>query len=179
RSLVRKAPGRSEDAEVEFLRMPLRERLLTLAVFALAIGLSAGVTHAQPAPPDSTSAPSSAPGDSVALAIDSTAVQQQPSLASPLDTTAVEQVPSRSDADSSTDSVDRTMVGPVLGPPAPANPQWALVLSGGAARGLAHIGVLRALEEEGIRPGLVCGTSMGALVGALYATGYSSAEIRD
>jgi predicted acylesterase/phospholipase RssA len=53
------------------------------------------------------------------------------------------------------------------------------VLSGGAARGIAHIGVIRALEEEGIRPGLVCGTSMGALVGALYATGYSSGQIRD
>jgi predicted acylesterase/phospholipase RssA len=59
------------------------------------------------------------------------------------------------------------------------HPDWALVLSGGAARGLAHIGVLRALEEEGIRPGLVCGTSMGALVGALYASGHTSAEIRD
>jgi predicted acylesterase/phospholipase RssA len=68
-------------------------------------------------------------------------------------------------------------------PPAPGgtarHPAWALVLSGGAARGIAHIGVLRALEEEGIRPGLVCGTSMGALIGALYATGYSSAQIRD
>jgi predicted acylesterase/phospholipase RssA len=61
----------------------------------------------------------------------------------------------------------------------PRHPTWALVLSGGAARGLAHIGVLRALEEEGIRPGLVCGTSMGALIGALYAAGHSSTEIRD
>lgn len=60
-----------------------------------------------------------------------------------------------------------------------APPRWALVLSGGAARGIGHIGVLRALEEEGIRPDLVCGTSMGALVGALYATGYSSAQIHD
>jgi len=69
-------------------------------------------------------------------------------------------------------------------PPAPrsvssSRPAWALVLSGGAARGLAHIGVLRALEEEGIRPDLVCGTSMGALIGALYSTGYSSIQIRD
>jgi len=60
---------------------------------------------------------------------------------------------------------------------APPAPRWALVLSGGAARGIAHIGVIRALEEEGIRPDLVCGTSMGALVGALYASGYSSAQI--
>jgi predicted acylesterase/phospholipase RssA len=64
-------------------------------------------------------------------------------------------------------------------PAAPVHPPWALVLSGGAARGIAHIGVLRALEEEGIRPGLVCGTSMGALIGALYSTGYSSAQISD
>src|SRR5215831_6640503 len=67
---------------------------------------------------------------------------------------------------------------PPPAPPAP-HPEWALVLSGGAARGLAHIGVLRALEEEGIRPGLVCGTSMGALIGALYSTGYSSSQIRE
>lgn len=61
----------------------------------------------------------------------------------------------------------------------PQRPAWALVLSGGAARGIAHIGVIRALEEEGIQPDLVCGTSMGALVGALYASGYSSAHIRE
>lgn len=46
-----------------------------------------------------------------------------------------------------------------------------LVLSGGGARGLAHVGVIRYLEELGIRPTLVAGTSAGALVGALYAAG--------
>ena len=56
-------------------------------------------------------------------------------------------------------------------------PRWALVLSGGAARGFAHIGVLRALEEEGLRPDLIVGTSMGGLIGALYASGQSSGEI--
>ncbi len=49
--------------------------------------------------------------------------------------------------------------------------KWALVLGGGAARGLAHIGVIRALEERGFRPSLVVGCSMGALVGAFYALG--------
>ena len=49
----------------------------------------------------------------------------------------------------------------------------ALVLSGGGAKGLAHIGVLRVLDSLGIRPDLVVGTSMGAVVGALYASGYS------
>jgi NTE family protein len=45
------------------------------------------------------------------------------------------------------------------------------VLGSGAARGWAHIGVIRALERAGIRPDLVCGTSVGALIGAAYATG--------
>lgn len=47
-----------------------------------------------------------------------------------------------------------------------------LALGGGAARGWAHIGVLRALEELGIRPDIVAGTSIGALVGGAYVTGY-------
>lgn len=52
-----------------------------------------------------------------------------------------------------------------------------LVLSGGAARGLAHIGVLKALEEQGITIDAIAGTSMGAVVGGLYAAGYSVAEL--
>jgi len=52
-----------------------------------------------------------------------------------------------------------------------------LVLSGGGSRGLAQIGVLEALEELGVRPDLIVGTSMGAIVAALYAAGYSSIEI--
>src|SRR4051812_49026561 len=46
-----------------------------------------------------------------------------------------------------------------------------VVLGAGAARGWAHIGVLRALHEAGIEPQIVCGTSIGALVGAAYADG--------
>ena len=52
-----------------------------------------------------------------------------------------------------------------------------LVLSGGAARGLAHIGVLKALEEQGVAIDAIAGTSMGAVVGGLYAAGYSIAEL--
>ncbi|MDY0249995.1 MAG: patatin-like phospholipase family protein [Pseudomonas sp.] len=52
-----------------------------------------------------------------------------------------------------------------------------LVLSGGAARGLAHIGVLKALEEQGVVIDAIAGTSMGAVVGGLYAAGYSIAEL--
>lgn len=56
-------------------------------------------------------------------------------------------------------------------------PRVALVLSGGAARGFAHIGVLRVLEREGLKPDLVVGASVGAIVGALYASGLPVAEI--
>lgn len=58
----------------------------------------------------------------------------------------------------------------------PAGPT-ALVLSGGGAKGLAHIGVIQALEAAGIRPDLVVGTSMGALVGALYAGGTNGDQL--
>ena len=51
-------------------------------------------------------------------------------------------------------------------------PRVGVVLSGGSAKGFAHIGVLRVLEEAGIRADVVTGTSMGSLVGGLYAIGY-------
>ena len=60
---------------------------------------------------------------------------------------------------------------------ADSQPKTGLVLSGGAARGLAHIGVLKALEERGIRIDAVAGTSMGAVIGGLYASGYSTEEL--
>lgn len=52
-----------------------------------------------------------------------------------------------------------------------------IALSGGAARGIAHIGVLKALEENGIFPDMVSGTSMGAIVGLFYAAGFSPDEM--
>ena len=52
-----------------------------------------------------------------------------------------------------------------------------IALGGGGARGLAHIGVLRALENSGVKPDMICGTSMGALIGAMYAAGISPADI--
>ncbi len=52
-----------------------------------------------------------------------------------------------------------------------------VVLGGGGARGLAHLGVLRALEQANIPIDYICGTSMGAIVGGLYASGYSLEEI--
>jgi NTE family protein len=60
---------------------------------------------------------------------------------------------------------------------APKPPLIGLALGGGAARGFAHIGVIQVLEEAGIRPDLVVGTSAGSLVAALYASGKSGSEL--
>lgn len=57
-------------------------------------------------------------------------------------------------------------------------PKVALVLGGGAARGFAHVGVIKTLESHGIVPDLVVGTSAGSVVGALYAGGYSGFELQ-
>jgi NTE family protein len=56
-------------------------------------------------------------------------------------------------------------------------PKVGLVLSGGGAKGLAHIGVLKAIEEAGVKIDYIGGTSMGAIVGGLYASGYNAAQI--
>jgi len=61
--------------------------------------------------------------------------------------------------------------------PALRPPRIGLALGGGAARGFAHIGAIQVLEEAGIRPDLVVGTSAGSLVAALYASGRSGQEL--
>ncbi len=65
---------------------------------------------------------------------------------------------------------------PVPGSPARV-PSIGLALGGGFARGIAHIGVLKVLEEENIPVGFVAGTSVGALIGAAYCSGVSPAEL--
>jgi NTE family protein len=60
---------------------------------------------------------------------------------------------------------------PLVPRPPPKPPRIGLALGGGAARGFAHIGVIQVLEESGIKPDLVVGTSAGSLVAALYASG--------
>jgi NTE family protein len=72
-------------------------------------------------------------------------------------------------------------------PPAPAEPpvvvakrppKIGLALGGGAARGFAHVGVIQVLEEAGLKPQLVVGTSAGSLVAALYASGRSGSQLQ-
>jgi NTE family protein len=57
-------------------------------------------------------------------------------------------------------------------------PKLGLVLSGGGAKGLAHIGLLRVLDSLGIQPDYITGTSMGSIIGALYSIGYSGDELK-
>ena len=57
-------------------------------------------------------------------------------------------------------------------------PRIGLALGGGAARGFAHVGVIQVLEEAGIRPSLVVGTSAGSLVAAIYASGKNGAQLQ-
>ena len=73
---------------------------------------------------------------------------------------------------------------PVVKPPAPPEVtvkkplKIGLALGGGAARGFAHVGVIAVLEEAGIKPQLIVGTSAGSLVAALYASGKTSAQLQ-
>ncbi|WP_332030232.1 patatin-like phospholipase family protein, partial [Kaistella sp.] len=59
----------------------------------------------------------------------------------------------------------------------PQNPKIGLSLSGGGAKGFAHIGVLKVLDSLGVKVDYISGTSMGAIVGGLYASGYTGKEI--
>lgn len=79
-----------------------------------------------------------------------------------------------------------TTPGTVVVPAAPAvvvskpkvPPRVGLALGGGAARGFAHVGVIQVLEEAGIRPSLVSGTSAGSLVAAIYASGKNGTQLQ-
>lgn len=73
-------------------------------------------------------------------------------------------------------AVPTTPVPPVTVAPKP--PRIGLALGGGAARGFAHVGVIQVLEEAGIRPDLVVGTSAGSLVASLYASGKGGAQLQ-
>jgi len=83
-----------------------------------------------------------------------------------------------------TPSAGSGIVAPIAVPPVPPAPpplkvlNLGLALGGGAARGFAHVGVIQVLEEAGIQPDLVVGTSAGSLVAAMYASGKNSTQLR-
>lgn len=62
--------------------------------------------------------------------------------------------------------------------PLAAAPRVALVLGSGGPRGFAHVGVIKALEDHGVRPDIIVGSSVGAMVGALYAAGLPAAQLQ-
>lgn len=66
----------------------------------------------------------------------------------------------------------------VPAPPAKRAPRIGLALGGGAARGFAHVGVIQVLEEAGIRPAVIAGTSAGSLVAAIYASGKTGSQLQ-
>lgn len=79
----------------------------------------------------------------------------------------------------SSPKLPRSEVGEAVTPlPAGDEVRIGLALGGGAARGFAHVGVIQVLEEAGIRPQYVAGTSAGSLVAALYASGMSGAQLK-
>ena len=77
---------------------------------------------------------------------------------------------------------DPTPPGVVIATPTPPTvkrpPKIGLALGGGAARGFAHVGVIQVLEEAGLRPSYVAGTSAGSLVAAIYASGKTGAQLQ-
>src|SRR5580700_3633683 len=60
-----------------------------------------------------------------------------------------------------------------------SRPKIGLTLSGGGAKGLAHIGILKAIDSAGLKIDYITGTSMGAIIGAMYAVGYSADSIEE
>lgn len=68
---------------------------------------------------------------------------------------------------------------PIHGKQLARTPRIGLALGGGGARGLAHIAMLEAFDELGVRPDIIAGTSIGALYGAAYASGISGKDLRD
>lgn len=74
---------------------------------------------------------------------------------------------------------DGTTASPTSMRDGPSGPTVALALGGGSARGLAHIAILEALDELGVRPARIVGTSIGAIIGACAAAGLTGQEIRE
>jgi len=68
---------------------------------------------------------------------------------------------------------------PPVPPPAPRPPKIGYALGGGAARGFAHVGVIKMLESQGIVPDVIVGTSAGSVVGALYAAGNTGFQLQE
>ena len=142
--------------------LPLPARRLAALALTLGAVLLGGCQTAplRPAQPAGTAAPvASAPAANVPAAPAAPVAPAQPDAGTPAAQPPAAAPPQRP------------------APPRPA-PRLGLALGGGAARGFAHIGVIQVLEEAGIRPALVAGTSAGSLVAALYAAGRNGQDLQ-
>jgi NTE family protein len=144
---------------------------------------AAGAAFAQdPAPPPETPAPSQQGAEPPPPAItppavigDRPATERAPEESSDRGTEPEARKPERTITPEGAASADRARAESSSEPP--ARPRIGLVLSGGGARGAAHIGVLKVLEDLRIPIDAIAGTSMGAVVGGLYASGFSARDI--
>jgi predicted acylesterase/phospholipase RssA len=163
---------------------------LVLVGFAMVASHGAGGAAPSPAPADSArmAFPDSSVAESLGVAPARSVTPPADTLATPARTDTL--APARPDTLAVIPAADTTITpaqGDTLGPadafpPADSlaalrHPAWALALAGGVARGLAYAGTFRVLDEERIRPRLVAGSSMGALMAALYAAGYPDTTI--
>src|SRR5262245_38152738 len=137
--------------------MPISSRLAAIGlVLAAALALVAPARAEDPPAPAKPPAPRDRPPSTA-----------KPPTGEEVDAIAAEAVPGEG---------KHCILGKDLQPLSP-RPKLALVLSGGGARGAAHIGVLKVLEELHVKPDLIVGTSMGSIVGGLYAAGYSAEQV--
>ncbi|HUK63031.1 MAG TPA: patatin-like phospholipase family protein [Dongiaceae bacterium] len=159
----------------------MRRVSLVLVGFAMVVSHGAGALAAPATPgdsarvayPDSSVAESLgvAPAESVTPPADTTAALHDTLVTTPAVHDTLVTAPARRDT---------LVLAPVTRADTAATrrPTWALALAGGVARGLAYSGTFRVLDAEGLRPNLVAGSSMGALMAALYAAGYPGADIQ-
>jgi NTE family protein len=157
------------------IRIPLR-----ICLFALAVTLSQTATAGAWAAAAQDSSSNTTYGDSQ----EKQSTQDDKSQAKPNETPAPipeqpiprRKVPAADGPTSETPLPDGSMT-PVLSRMPGNRPKLALTLAGGGGRGAAHIGVLKVLESAGLKPDFVAGSSIGAMIGALYCAGVPLAQI--
>jgi NTE family protein len=137
-----------------------------LALFGAAVTTAQEQRPPQPVPPTPAQIPDPSPEDRAKAEAAPNAPTQPAGQ-----TRAGERAPDAPAAERGAESAQPSAVSPL------GRPRIGLVLSGGGARGAAHIGVLKVLDELRVPIDAIAGTSMGAVVGGLYATGFSAQDI--
>jgi NTE family protein len=145
-----------------------------MALFSAALATAQEQRSPQPVPPVPVQIPEPTPEDRAKAE----AAPNAPTQPDGAPTTGPTTPGTRRDVAPGSDTADAPRDAVVPPPVTPAGrPRIGLVLSGGGARGAAHIGVLKVLDELRVPIDAIAGTSMGAVVGGLYATGFSAEDI--